>query len=67
MYHTLLRKELNFISTAFIPAIGYAFFLGPNVALEIAINSRIYMWYRPEESSTVSIQSYFSAGFQIFL
>ena len=54
-------------SAAFIPAVGYAFFLGPNVALEIAINNKFNMGFRPEESSTFSTRSYFSAGFQIFL
>lgn len=60
-------QKTKYHSVAIIPAVGYAFFLGPNVALEIAINNKFNMGFRPEESSTFSIRSYFSAGFQIFL
>ncbi len=60
-------ETTKYHSAAFIPAVGYAFFLGPNVALEIAINNSFNLGFRPEESSTFNIRSYFSAGFQIFL
>lgn len=60
-------EKMIYHSVAFIPAVGYAFFLGPNVALEIAVNNKLNMEFRPEQTSTLRSRSYFSAGFQIFL
>lgn len=60
-------EKMKYHSVAFIPAVGYAFFLDSNVALEIAINNKLNMEFRPEQTSTLSTRSYFSAGFQIFL
>ena len=54
-------------SLSFIPAVGYAFFLGPNVSLEIALNDRFELGFAPDESVSVHSRTYFSAGFQIFL
>jgi len=50
-----------------IPEVGYAFFLGPNVALELAIKNQIRMDFSPDQSAQYNSRTYFSAGFQIFL
>lgn len=48
----------------FIPEIGYAFFLGPNVALELSLQDRVTMHFDDIELFS---RTYISAGFQIFL
>jgi hypothetical protein len=66
-YSGILGEEYTNLthSVVFVPEVGYAFFLGPNVALELSINNQFT--FLPGESSTVSSSTRISAGFQIFL
>jgi hypothetical protein len=52
-------------SVQFIPEVGYAFFLGPNVALELSLYNRLEL--QPAETASLLSDTYISAGFQVFL
>lgn len=54
-------------SISFIPEVGYAFFLGPNVALELSLRDHIIWRLIPDSSNTLISRTYISVGFQIFL
>lgn len=49
-----------------IPEVGYAFFLGPNVALELSLANVFNIWL-DDGSTSFQNRSSIKAGFQIFL
>jgi len=49
----------------FIPEVGFAFFLGPNVALELSLKDRVRL--QMGDDTYLFSRTYIAAGFQIFL
>ncbi|MCP4311716.1 MAG: autotransporter outer membrane beta-barrel domain-containing protein [Bacteroidetes bacterium] len=67
-YEMIYYSDKNHSHTfSLIPEVGYAFFLGPNVALELALRDRLNMVLTPDEDATIYSQTSISVGFQIFL
>jgi len=56
----------NTHSIYIVPEVGYAFFLGPNVALELSLKD-VFDIRIGDSSTTFSSNTKISAGFQIFL
>jgi hypothetical protein len=66
-YSSSLYYTSNSIHSIYIiPEVGYAFFLGPNVALELSLKD-VFDIRINDSSTTFSSRTKVSAGFQIFL